>query len=674
MKHLLKLKRLSVFAAIAAAPVFCADFAQAQLTVTGEIDPPFPVEECVLEGGPDRTYLLRNFRSTEPIFQGYDWPTDSQMATIVSSCPFGAGVNSYNCLRLEPLLRQAAQSRDATTILTEAAIEFYRSAGANINFSSHISRTPLRERAIAFADLAVTGRAAYTSFVAAAPTLTPSLRTSVRARIRFLDRGHTIDDTALTSAISAAVQRAYQVAWTLRGPVAGRGELRAGLGWIAVSAEDDPPHRPVNIPVAPYPQDDIQVATPAADGTLIDVTARYYVATLDDEAPWTTSDLGAPPLERPPAIGVTSPILIYLHGLGSRAEEANDIIDPPHREGQNAVRAGLLDLVRSHGRRVTVISLDLPTRGYSTHVSHEAVAPSSASAWNTGYPWLDFNEEFVVRFVRAMEERYPGFRHRMVGVMGGSLGGNLTLRLSERSRRDPEVAVWARWNAAWSAASVWPSFGPACLSVDCRGENRRSFYDFAQHEAVRITRDKYNSAEDSAAKRHFLYDAIFGVDSIDRSPLGSQGSDRWYRNNWQPCKYIFRNRAWRDLNEVYSEQYRKWHFRGSHEQLIFSHQDGVGSELENPDARFRSLNGYLLFLAGAEDNHEPESLADNTQLIARGSPFTVQGEMIVLRNTGHSIHNERPGYLAELIVEHLLKPKWDEMDEIAARCAAMMMC
>lgn len=667
---------LIITAPFVTALTLCVGSASAQMTLTGRINPPLPVEECTLIGDEfDITHDFTTGHASEPLYHGYHWPNEAQLDLVVSSCPTGGAAGSDDCLRLKPLLRRAAQRRDGLQILIDAAIEHYRSGGADLRYSSHIARSPSAVRADAFADLAVTGRSAYDSFARAAPNL-ELMRGLVRTRIRFLDAGHRIDNRTLDAAINASLTRAYAVAWMLRGPIEEREARRMDLGWIAVSAEDDPPHRPVNVPTSPHPQDDILVRTPSASGALIDITTRYMAATIDGEPSWTFHDLSGPPLERPPEIGLTGPILIYLHGLGSKAEEAGDIIRTPRPEGLIPMRFGLLELARRDNKRVTVISLDMPTRGYATHIDHTDVAPPAASAWNTGYPWLDFNEEFVVRFVRAMEARYPGFKRRLVGVMGGSLGGNLTLRLSERSLTDTEVAEWARRNAAWSAAAVWPSFGPACITVDCRGRGNRSFYDHAKHEAVRISRDKYNHAENDPAKRHFLYDVIKGVDSIDRGLIGSMGSNRWYRNSWQPCKFIFRNRARRDLNEVYSPEYRQWHFRGAHEQLIFSHQDAEGSEVENPaNPRFHSLNGYLLFVAGSEDDHIPEFLARNTELIARRlnddlSPPNVEGEMIILRNTGHSIHNERPGLLAALIKEHLLDPEWEAMDMAAAMSAA----
>ena len=78
--------------------------------------------------------------------------------------------------------------------------------------------------------------------------------------------------------------------------------------------------------------------------------------------------------------------------------------------------------------------MDLPSTGYASMIDHEAISPSTASSWNTGYPILDFIERFVVAFVDGLEARQPGIKGQIVGVIGGSLGGNMGLRLG---RRDP---------------------------------------------------------------------------------------------------------------------------------------------------------------------------------------------------------------------------------------------
>lgn len=61
--------------------------------------------------------------------------------------------------------------------------------------------------------------------------------------------------TDFASAVNLALDHAFDVAWALRGPVAPQPVQRTAsawftarqpLGWIAVSGEDDTPHRPVN--------------------------------------------------------------------------------------------------------------------------------------------------------------------------------------------------------------------------------------------------------------------------------------------------------------------------------------------------------------------------------------------------------------------------------------------
>jgi hypothetical protein len=49
--------------------------------------------------------------------------------------------------------------------------------------------------------------------------------------------------------------------------------IRKNLGWITVSGEDDPPHRPVNVPAANYPQFNLDVQSHGQK-----ITIRYMVA------------------------------------------------------------------------------------------------------------------------------------------------------------------------------------------------------------------------------------------------------------------------------------------------------------------------------------------------------------------------------------------------------------
>jgi len=67
-------------------------------------------------------------------------------------------------------------------------------------------------------------------------------------------------------------------------------------------------------------------------------------------------------------------------------------------------------------------------------------------------PLLDFIENFIVAFVDCID-RYTPIKNRFAGVIGGSLGGSMGLRLGRLS--------WA-WLAngivSWSPASVWDPY------------------------------------------------------------------------------------------------------------------------------------------------------------------------------------------------------------------------
>jgi len=122
----------------------------------------------------------------------------------------------------------------------------------------------------AFADLAVTGRVSYDMFRSHQPS-----DAEVTAEARFhLGAAIKPDEKKLANAVQAALARGYIVAWALRHPNPQLGyQLRKSLGWIAVSGEDDPPARPVNVPsgvpifgpdgktqVSAYPQYELTVA------------------------------------------------------------------------------------------------------------------------------------------------------------------------------------------------------------------------------------------------------------------------------------------------------------------------------------------------------------------------------------------------------------------------------
>jgi len=245
-------------------------------------------------------------------------------------------------------LRHAAQTKNARDILLRAARAYYGKGGQSL-------APRQRELAQAFADLAVTGRSAYQSFIDFEP-LKPSSLTWLEDGLRELlmkelHPGHAQENPPFGPpkpedihwSVRQAVQRAYQVAWAIRGPEQYRAEHRAGLGWIAVSGEDDPPHRPVNIPSAPYPQYNMDVNV-----TGHSVETRYMVASesIHDTR---AADLSTVPTDPVPQ-KIDGDIILFIHGHSSHLEEAQSLIPYLHK------------YALKQNRSVTIIAMDLPSK------------------------------------------------------------------------------------------------------------------------------------------------------------------------------------------------------------------------------------------------------------------------------------------------------------------------
>ena len=249
----------------------------------------------------------------------------------------------------------------------------------------------------------------------------------------------------IQTATSEVLDRAYQVAWYLRAQTA-----RGNLGWIAVSGEDDLPHRPVNVPGTMFQQHDLiftVAATPIS--AAIPVRTRYAIATATTPPP---TPVALPQRHLPPVPEPSLPpgdrIILFIHGSDSRLEEAETIIPK---------------LVRTPDGRPSgycVVTMDMPGSGYVNPIDHLEVANWNGLS-NVGSSVLAFMESFVSSFVIALSSRLgqPGLvEKRIAAVMGGSLGGNLTLRLARHSAR------WQRNMVAFSPGSIWDKDSNILLS------------------------------------------------------------------------------------------------------------------------------------------------------------------------------------------------------------------
>jgi pimeloyl-ACP methyl ester carboxylesterase len=547
------------------------------------------------------------------------------------------------CGRLISSLRVAAKQRDAKEILARAAVARYSDRHQELT-NPEPNSSAIQD---ALSDLAVTGRAAYASFRALEP-VEADLNALVKSKLAAVYPAHQAVDTDVSDAIKESLERAYKVAWALRGPVSHRSAEREALGWIAVTAEDDPPDRPVNVGSALFPQYDLTVQI-----GITPVTTRFVVASrqFQDEypvdlkkvPPQTQTSAGTPPGPSQRAIPpITGDVVLFIHGHSSSAEEAMPLVGP------------LLEQSENRGRQATLISLDLPSNGYASMIEHTDIAEMVVSRWNSGYPILDFIEDFVVAVVDELEALQPGFQKKIVGVIGGSLGGNMGLRLA---RRDPATHPWLHSVVSWSPASTWLSWARAVIDIPGKGR----FYDLVKHEGVGNTwgasiEDEVETPFNKSSLNKFFYQQI---GTIKTGRIAQ--SDHWYSKDW-PCRETAKESSHRAIYEIYNERFRRWHWRVAHEQLIYSHWDSDTTDPNiDPDprndpaagpARYTQIKSRMLLAMAHDDDEMPEKIFSNTQVLADAMTM-VEGTTLFVKHTGHSIPTERPVFFAGEILDFL---------------------
>jgi pimeloyl-ACP methyl ester carboxylesterase len=539
-------------------------------------------------------------------------------------------------MRLVQALRDAAQTRDPYEILA-------RSAAAYL--------APDAELGNALADLAVTGRRSYC--LLAHPPLTPLHDLQVAGAGSHVDLGTppltpaqlltrigallaplvTATPAESTAAINTALDRAFGAAWAIRGPVSEQSATRASLGWLAVSGEDDMPHRPVNVPAPPWEQYELPVTVPAT-GSHPELTlqTRFLIASpAVPAAPRPSHSLRELPPDQKPDVPEGNNVILFLHGHVSSAEEALEIIRLLHL-------AGL-----ARGSKFSIVSVDLPNCGYSESFDHEDVAVSRATTWPSGpttdgepinTPVLDFIEDFVIAFVETLDQVTP-VTPRFSGVIGGSLGGNLGLRLG---RRSPMPAWLDKGIVSWNAASVWDPM----------------VRDHIKSQAPGKCMNNWEASETDASRRdyfHEVYDKVV-IPLVVPHPQ----PDLWYRPGWRPCKQLHITGSRRARHETYSKNLRTWHWRVAGEQLIFSHVDRVDHWDDTTPWRYELNTVSHLLIGSEEDNFIGSNIYDATRNLAALMTAT-PGTGLFLSNTGHSVHFERPRYLAAEIADFL---PWEE--------------
>lgn len=545
-------------------------------------------------------------------------------------------------MRLIPTLRDAAKMRNPYEILARSAAAFFHAQNPT---AGSVPRDD-EELGNALADLAVTGRRTYC--LLATPPRTPADQSRVARAGAHIDLGTSpytpsellakvggllaplvsASPAQSDRAVNAALDRAFRTAWALRGPVAERTATRADLGWIAVSGEDDMPHRPTNVPAPPFEQYEIPVTVPAkSPRPALTLQTRFLIASplVPASAPssHTLRDL---PRNPEPEVPEGNNVILFLHGHVSGAEEALTIIPHIHLAG----------LLRS--TKFSIISVDLPNCGYSESFDHEKVATSRATLWPSGptdrepirTPVLDFIEDFVIAFVNALDQITP-IKDRFSGVFGGSLGGNLGLRLGRRS----VLPAWLDTGiVSWNAASVWDPM----------------VNDHIKSQAPGKCMNNWEASETDDSRRDYFHEVYETIVIPVFLPLTQP--ELWYRTGWEPCKRLHIAGSRLARREVYSANLRKWHWRVAGEQLIYSHVDRIDRWDNTSPYRYELNFVKHLLIGSAGDNFRGSNIFDATRTLA-DLMTTTPGTSLFLLSTGHSVHFERPAYLAKKIVDFL---------------------
>ena len=422
----------------------------------------------------------------------------------------------------------------------------------------------------------------------------------------------------------AALDRAYAVANFLRTGQRGdtpaekarKTKERLELGWIAVSGEDDSPHRPVNVPSSDFPQYDIDVVVEAPlaarSEKTVTVRTRYVIA----QSP------------APPAGGAAKSLVVISLDLPSSGYSENidfEWVSPLAEIGSPKWTPLPVPLVVPL-ELVLAMTGQPPVLPLPVTIPPGIPLPDFQATGRT--PQLDFIETFIVRFAETVDRKAP-FKNRIKAVMGGSLGGNMAFRLGRRAG-----VPWLPNFIVWSPASIWNSLGEGA--------------DLLKHIGPRSAWESADAAHKSPSESDRA--KFFGGWDKDIVPIliPMAQSDTW-TSDYYPCKKSSVAAARLDRQETYDARFLAWRWRLGAEQLLYSHQT-IDPATNRP--RYMSNHKPMLLACGTEDHVKFNDICPATQRTAPLMTLT-PGKALFLDKTGHSLDNERRSYFARQIVEFL---------------------
>jgi len=529
--------------------------------------------------------------------------------------------------RLAPWLREAARTRDPQEILRRAVVAVFHPITGNPSAESQ-----------ALADLSITGRAAYSAFTAAPP--------KDNALFQFVQPSLVgIAEKQIRDAVRTVLDRAYTVAWALRGSPAQRQSLRAQLQWIALSSEDDPPHAPTNVPATQHHMGELTMRI-GQSGQQVTLRATLMLSTEPATEP--PSKIARRSLPAPTAFADAlhnraargyDELFLFVHGLGSSAEESETF------------KQHLIKIGAERGRRYAVLSVDMPGMGYSSRIDiDELIARRSHGNLHHGFalpngvgsnfPLLGLYRDTLVEICNTTA---GGVQY----VMGGSLGGNMTLWLAAEpmftdlipERAGPSNVL--RF-LSWSPASIWESYE---RSRDTPVEGNGTHMDIGKNGAKKRSLERMQQRENSKRRWEFFEPMQRGEEIIGLHILGA-----W---SYPPTMAGLLLQS-----ELYSEQYRRIFWMASYEQVTFSHQEPLSPSGQWP---FRTIRKPLFLASGTDDvgSSGVTDIYNNVVKVSDACP-DVPGLRLLMQETKHSISDERPKHLAEQIVNFLPPPALKE--------------
>jgi hypothetical protein len=248
-------------------------------------------------------------------------------------------------------------------------------------------------------------------------------------------------------------------------------------------------------------------------------------------------------------------------------------------------------------------------------------------------PVLQFNGDFIVEFVKKLAQTVPGVTTQLRAVVGGSMGGNLSLRLG-RPRADARLhhgrrRLVARRHVGIEVGQERAAHALALPWAFAGGDSR-----FKDETAV-------------VAQRVLLRRLRLGGKAAFIVNITKPQAQEWYGPSYR-CRDSAIRLSRIGRYETYDANFRRWHWRLAAEQLIFSHRIK-----ENGQPLYASNAHRLLLMCGVDDTGG--DLCEATRQVAVDMKYT-RGHALWLRNTGHSIQDERPNFLDRHIADFIAKP------------------